>query len=99
MIVSVFYPNKDGARFDAGYYKATHAKLASDIWNPERVDLVEGVPGPDGSPSPYALVAHFHFASPEALGQAMANPRLGELQADVPNFTDIAPTLMIGKAL
>lgn len=29
----------------------------------------------------------------------MANPRIGELQADVPNFTDITPTIMVGRTL
>ena len=54
---------------------------------------------PGGGTPPYALIAHFHFASPEAMGQAMANPRMGELQADVANFTDITPAIMIGKPL
>lgn len=98
MIVSVLYPNHDGARFDAAYYKATHAELARDLWNPDKVELIEGQ-APGGGTAPFALIAHFHFASPEAMGTAMANPRMGELQADVPNFTDITPTIMIGKAL
>ncbi|WBH17248.1 EthD family reductase [Sphingomonas radiodurans] len=98
MIVSVIYPNHDGARFDADYYKATHAALAQELWNPDRIELIAGQ-SPNADPVPYALIAHFHFASPEALGQAMANPRNGELQADVPNFTDITPTLMMSRAL
>lgn len=98
MIVSVLYPNHDGAKFDGAYYKAKHAELAREIWNPEKIELIEGT-APGGGAAPFALIAHFHFASPEALGAAMANPRLGELQADVPNFTDITPTLMVGKPL
>ena len=98
MIVSVLYPNHDGAKFDASYYKAKHAELAKEIWQPERVELIEG-PAPGGGAAPFALIAHFHFASPESMGQAMANPRIGELQADVPNFTDITPTIMVGRAL
>ncbi|MFL0414925.1 EthD family reductase [uncultured Sphingomonas sp.] len=98
MIVTVLYPNHEGAKFDGAYYKATHAELAKAIWNPDRVELIEGV-APGGGTPPYALIAHFHFASPEAMGQAMANPRMGELQADVANFTDITPAIMIGKPL
>lgn len=98
MIVSVLYPNHEGAKFDAAYYKATHAELARDIWNPEKIELIEGQ-ALGGGTAPFALIAHFHFASPEALGAAMSNPRLGELQADVPNFTDITPTLMMGRTL
>ncbi len=98
MIVSVLYSNHDGAKFDASYYKAKHAELAREIWNPEKVELIEGQAAGGGTP-PFALIANFHFASPEAMGQAMANPRMGELQADVPNFTDITPQIMIGRAL
>lgn len=99
MIVTVLYPNHDGARFDARYYADHHAKLATEIWSPEKVDLIEGTGGAGGGPSPYALVAHFHFASPEALGAAMTNPRTAELIADIPNFTDIQSQIMIGRAL
>jgi uncharacterized protein (TIGR02118 family) len=98
MIVSVLYPNHDGAKFDASYYKDKHAELAREIWNPEKVELIEGQ-APGGGRPPFALIANFHFASPEAMGQAMANPRMGELQADVPNFTDITPQIMVGRAL
>lgn len=98
VIVSVIYPNHEGARFDADYYVATHAKLAREIWNPDRVELIQGQPMGD-APSPVAMVANFHFASPEALGAAMASPRRGELQADIANFTDIVPTVMIGRAI
>lgn len=98
MIVSVLYPNHDGARFDADYYTGKHAELAREIWNPERVEMIEGQ-SPDGAAAPFAMIAHFHFATPDALGQAMANPRSTELQADVANFTDISPRIMIGKAL
>jgi uncharacterized protein (TIGR02118 family) len=99
MIVTVLYPNHEGAKFDAAYYSATHAPLAQDIWGIDDVTLVEGVPGPDGAPPPFALVAHFRFPSPEAFGTAMQSPRMGELMADVANFTDIQPTLMIGRTL
>lgn len=99
MIVTVLYPNHDGARFDPAYYRDTHAPLAAAIWNPAKIELIEGLPGADGSAPPFALIAHFHFASAEALGAAMGSPRLAELQADVANFTDIVPTITLGKAL
>ncbi|WP_085808620.1 EthD family reductase [Sphingomonas sp. TZW2008] len=98
MIVSVLYPNHEGAKFDTDYYKATHAELAKEIWNPERVELIEGQ-APGGGAAPFAMIAHFHFSSPEAMATAFAHPRNGELHADVANCTDIAPTVSIGKAL
>lgn len=98
MIVSVLYPNHDGAKFDASYYKAKHAELARELWNPEKVELIEGQ-APGGGTPPFVMIANFHFASPEAMGQALANPRASELQADMANFTDITPQIMVGRAL
>lgn len=99
MIVSVIYPKHDGARFDAGYYRSTHTPLAMEILGPDKATLVEGVPMPGAPAAPYALIAHFHFASPDAMQAALGNPRMAELQADVANFTDIQPVLMLGKPL
>lgn len=99
MIVSVIYPQHDGARFDADYYRSSHAPLAVEILGPDKATLVEGIPMPGAPAAPYALIAHFHFASPEAMHAALGNPRMAELQADVANFTDIQPVLMLGKPL
>lgn len=96
--VTVVYPNQPGARFDAAYYAATHVPLATEIWQPARCEVIEALPMGD-APPPFALIATFHFASMEALGQAMANPRVPELQADVANFTDITPVIMMGRPL
>jgi uncharacterized protein (TIGR02118 family) len=62
------------------------------------VMLIEGVPN-GSSAAPYAMIAHFEFASPEALKDALANPAMAEVRADVARFTDIKPTIMLGKTL
>ena len=98
MIVSVIYPNHDGARFDAAYYRTRHAPAVEKAWQPVSTTLVEGVGAPGGGPAPFAMIAHFGFASAEAMGQALAGPATAELVADIPNFTDIQPQMMIGKA-
>jgi uncharacterized protein (TIGR02118 family) len=99
MIVSLIYPNHDGARFDADYYVNTHARLVDEIWAPTSTTLVRGTASPGGGAAPFAMIAHFHFADAAALGAAMANPRIAELTADIVNFTDIQPQLMIGEAV
>ena len=97
MSLNVVYPNHDGARFDIGYYRDTHIPLAMKVMKADSVILIEGVPM-GASAAPYAMIAHFQFASPEALKAALDNPRMAELRADVANFTDIKPTLMLGKS-
>jgi uncharacterized protein (TIGR02118 family) len=98
MSLNVIYPNHDGARFDAAYYRSTHIPLAMKVMKAASVLLIEGVPM-GSSPSPYAMIAHFEFASPEAMQAGLADPGMAELRADVAKVTDIKPTVMIGKSL
>ncbi len=96
MSLNVIYPNHEGARFDIGYYRDTHIPLAMKVMKADSVLMIEGVPM-GATAAPYAMIAHFQFASPEALKAATDNPRMADVRADVPKFTDIKPTVLIGK--
>jgi uncharacterized protein (TIGR02118 family) len=98
MSLNVIYPNHEGARFDTGYYRSTHIPLAMKVMKASSVILIEGVPN-GTSAAPYAMIAHFQFPSSDALKAALANPAMAEVRADVPKFTDITPTVMLGKSL
>ena len=97
MSLNVIYPNHEGARFDIRYYRDTHIPLAMKVMKAKSVILIEGVPM-GSSAAPYAMIAHFQFASPEALKAALDNPGMAELRADVAAFTNIKPTVMMGKS-
>ena len=86
------------ARFDIAYYRATHIPLVMKVMKAAGVILIEGVPM-GSTAAPYAMIAHFQFASAEALQAALANPAMAELRTDLPNFTDIKPTVMLGKSV
>jgi len=98
MSLNVIYPNRDGARFDTGYYRSTHIPLAMKVMKASSVLLIEGVPNGTAA-APYAMIAHFQFPSADALKAAVANPAMADVRADVPKFTDITPTVMLGKSL
>ena len=98
MSFNVIYPNHDGARFDTNYYRSTHIPLVMKVMKAASVILIEGVPM-GGAAAPYAMIAHFQFASSEAIQAALADPAMAELRADVAKFTDIKPTVMLGKSL
>ena len=98
MSLNVVYPNHEGAKFDTAYYRTSHIPLATKVMKATSVMLIEGVPN-GTTPAPFAMIAHFQFASPEALQAALANPAMAEVRADVPKFTDIKPTVMLGKSL
>lgn len=97
MSLNAIYPNHDGARFDMAYYRASHIPLAMKVMNADNVILIEGVPIGDVAPA-FVMIAHFQFASPEALQAAVANPAMTEVRADIPKFTDIRPTIMWGRS-
>jgi uncharacterized protein (TIGR02118 family) len=98
MSLNVIYPNHEGARFDTSYYRSTHIPLAMKVMKAAGVILIEGVPMA-GAAAPYAMIAHFQFPSSEAIQAALANPAMAEVRADVAKFTDIKPTVMLGKSL
>ena len=98
MSLNVIYPNHEGARFDASYYRSSHIPLAMKVMKAASVILIEGVPM-NGTAAPYAMIAHFQFASSEAVTAALASPAMAEVRADVAKFTDIQPTVMLGKSL
>jgi uncharacterized protein (TIGR02118 family) len=98
MSLNVIYPNRDGARFDTSYYRSTHIPLAMKVMKAASVILIEGVPM-GSSAAPYAMIAHFEFASSDAVKTALADPAMAEVRADVAKFTDIKPTVMLGRSL
>jgi uncharacterized protein (TIGR02118 family) len=98
MSLNVIYPNQEGARFDTSYYRTTHIPLAMKVMKAASVILIEGVPNGSAA-APYAMIAHFQFASAEALKAALANPAMADVRADVAKFTDLKPTVMLGKTL
>ena len=98
MSLNVIYPSHEGARFDTSYYRSTHIPLALKVMKAASVMLIEGMPM-GGSPAPYAMIAHFQFASTEAVTAALAEPGMAEVRADVAKFTDIKPAIMLGRSL
>lgn len=97
MSFNVIYPNKEGAKFDAAYYRSSHIPLVMKVMKADKVVLIEGVPMGATAP-PFAMIAHFQFASSDAITKALAEPGMAEVRADVAKFTDIRPTILLGKS-
>lgn len=98
VVFSVMYPAKPGARFDHGYYDQTHIPLVQGAFSASglrSVQVLRGLPGPDGSAAPYVLIANLTFESPEALQACLTGPRAPEIFADLGNFTDIQPVTQV----
>ena len=97
--VRFFYPNKPGSRFDADYYITVHMPLAIRLLGPtlKHVSAEIGISSamPD-QPPPNAAICAFDFESVQAFSEAVM-PHYRELQADIPNYTDIEPVVQISE--
>lgn len=92
----VTYPLTEGARFDAGYYAATHIPLVRAKWAAYGLVTATALL-PDQDAPPFAAIALLVFTDRAAIEAALASPEAGAVFGDLPNFTDIAPQPMFTK--
>jgi uncharacterized protein (TIGR02118 family) len=97
--LQVIYPVTDDSTFDHDYYTATHLPLVAEHWGSfiESTLVTKGVAGGPDVPAPYHAVATIVFADQNALQSAMKVG--GPVIADVPNFTNIRPQMLIGEVV
>jgi uncharacterized protein (TIGR02118 family) len=99
--VSVMYPNTPGARFDHEYYRDQHMPMLKDrlgvACRNYTIDrgLVGGVPG---SPATYVAMCHIFSESIEAFQKGFV-PHAAEILGDIPNYTDVSPTMQISEVV
>lgn len=97
--VSVMYANEDGKKFDMDYYCNSHmpmvrAKLGAALL---KVEVDEGMGGgAPGAPAAFIAMGHIYFESVESF-QAAFGPHAGDIMADIPNYTDIEPSIQISE--
>jgi uncharacterized protein (TIGR02118 family) len=89
--LSVSYPSGDGSTFDHDYYTATHVPLCVDTFSPIKTEIDKGIDGPN------AAGVHFYFDSMEAMQAAFGNPKMGDVMADVANYTNITPVMQVSE--
>jgi uncharacterized protein (TIGR02118 family) len=97
--VSVFYPNRDGSKFDMDYYVGKHIPMARKKIGPalKAVAVEQGIAGAQpGTPPPYMAVGHLTFDSVDAFLAAFG-PVGAEIQADVPNYTNVEPVIQFSE--
>jgi uncharacterized protein (TIGR02118 family) len=100
--VVVSYPNKPGARFDEAYYLGKHMPMVADKLGKHGMKnwaVDKGLGGfAPGSPAEYMIQAHLNFESLEGLQAGMA-AEAAAILADIPNYTDLQPTIQINQVL
>ncbi len=99
--VSVFYPNQEGGRFDMDYYRDRHMPLVQNRIGAacKGIAVEHGLAGPaPGSKPAFIAMGHIYFDSVEAF-QAAFIAHSAEFMADVPNYTNIQPSIQISEVV
>jgi len=98
--LQVIYPKVDGTHFDMDYYLGTHMPMVGEHMGAhiQQVLVTKGLGGggPDAPPPHYA-VATMTFADKDALDAALA--AAPPVVADIANFTDTQPQMMVGEVV
>src|SRR5690348_9893876 len=97
--VSVLYPSQPGNRFDVDYYVSVHMPMAKRLLGSavKGISIEIGIGGEaPGAPAPYAAIVGFTCETVEAFATAFG-PVAGQLQGDIPNYTDIVPQIQISE--
>jgi len=97
--VRVFYPNKEGKKFDMRYYFNKHVPMVQQKLGAacKRVAIEQGLGGAvPGSRATYLVMFHLYFDSVESF-QTAFGPHVPAIMGDIPNFTDIQPTIQISE--
>jgi uncharacterized protein (TIGR02118 family) len=97
--ITILYPKTEGGRFDLDYYLGTHMPLSISLLGPamQSITVERGVsPGQPWPDATFHAIASFVCESREAYEQAFF-PHMETLQADMPNYTDIAPVIQVSE--
>lgn len=101
--VVILYPNRPGSHFDLRYYTEVHMPKSIALLSAHpgfrSVSVERGVGGAaEGSQAEYAAICEYVFNSVEDFLQAFM-PHAAELQADIPNYTDVTPVIQFNEIL
>lgn len=97
--LQVLYPATSETTFDFDYYQSKHMALVGKHMGPHIANtvIVKGQAGADGTPAAYHAVATILFDSQADMDSAMA--QAGPVVADIPEFYNAAPQMLVGAVL
>lgn len=99
--VSVLYPHTPGARFDHDYYRDQHLPLVKACLGDAllRYTIDRGLAGgAPGAPPSFTAMCHLYCDSVDSFQRAFG-PKAGQILGDVPNYTDLQPTMQISEVV
>ena len=101
-ILTVTYPNREGATFDWDYYRRTHLPMVGELFGRHGMgyaSVLKGESSADGSEPAFLAHAVFSFRTEDGARAALADPDCAGLIADIPNFTAVTPAIQFNSAI
>jgi len=101
-IITIHYPNADGATFDFDYYRTKHLPEVGRAFGPfglGHASVLKGEESADGSPPAYFITTILSFRDEQGARDALASEGGRALAADVPNFTTAKPQVQFNIAV
>ena len=99
--VTLLYPGGEGKTFDMDYYKNKHMPMVAELMGDamKKFTIDEGISGrtPE-DPIPYMAIGYLWFDKLEDYQNAIG-PVIGQILADIPNYTNVQPVLQISKVI
>jgi uncharacterized protein (TIGR02118 family) len=99
IVVSVRYPHDPSARFHPDHYRERHLPLVRELLEPMGMrSLTYYRPVAADSEPPFQLIAELRFDTMAAT-EAALTAHGPTTQADIANFTELKPLVLIGEEL
>src|SRR5436189_2740704 len=101
-IITILYPNAEGATFDHEYYRTRHLPEVGKAFKPFGLgyaSVLRGEESADGSSPAYLITTILSFRDEAGAREAMTSEGARSLIADVPNFTSVAPVVQFNTAV
>jgi len=97
--LQVLYPVSEGTTFDYDYYTKTHLALVGTHMGAhiESATAIKGLAGGPDTPAGFHAVATI-LCKDQATMDAMLGGA-GPVLADIPNFTNVQPQMLIGEVI
>jgi uncharacterized protein (TIGR02118 family) len=101
-ILTIHYPNSDGATFDFDYFHQKHLPEVGNVFLPFGLGwatVMRGEQSVDGSPPAFFATTVLSFPTEQAARNAVASEGAKTLLADLANFTSVTPQMQFNTSV
>ena len=99
IIVTVLYPRTEQSHFDFDYYLASHVPMVKARLEPlglQEARVMRGSAMLNGAAPAFEVIGELSFPTLQHLQDALGKHG-AEIMADIPNYTNIQPTIQISE--